>query len=74
MNANDSGNNVLTYSAGGLPSGLTIDPNTGTISGTIAGTADVNSPYSVTVIATIVPPLTRAAAEPDVQLECEQPG
>jgi hypothetical protein len=40
-----------TYTATGLPSGLTIDSSTGTISGTIASNAASSSPYSVTVTA-----------------------
>jgi hypothetical protein len=43
---------TLSFSASGLPSGLSIDSGTGTISGTIASNADTNSPYSVTVTAT----------------------
>ncbi|MGB9230201.1 MAG: Ig-like domain repeat protein [Terracidiphilus sp.] len=39
-----------TWSATGLPSGLTIGPSTGTISGT--PTVDAGSPYSVTVTVT----------------------
>jgi hypothetical protein len=42
----------LAYSAAGLPSGLTIDPDTGEITGTIAGNADLYSPYSVMVTLT----------------------
>ncbi len=41
----------LTYSASGLPSGLSINGGTGVISGTIASNADTNSPYNVTVTA-----------------------
>ena len=43
---------TLTYSAPGLPSGLSIDASTGLVTGTIADTADLDSPYSVTVTAT----------------------
>jgi len=50
--ATDSAGNPLTYSATGLPTGLSIDASTGVISGTIAGGADAYSPYSVTVTAT----------------------
>ncbi len=45
------GSGTVQYSAVGLPGGLTIDPNSGLISGTIADTADVNGPYTVTVSA-----------------------
>jgi hypothetical protein len=39
---------ILTYSATGLPAGLSIDSNSGIISGSISNTANVTSPYSVT--------------------------
>jgi hypothetical protein len=42
----------LTYSAAGLPAGLSIDPSTGVISGTIANNAAGTSPWTVTVSAT----------------------
>jgi len=41
------GSGVYTWSATGLPAGLSINANSGTISGT--PTADAGSPYSVTV-------------------------
>lgn len=41
----------LAYSATGLPSGLSIDPNTGVISGTLPADASENSPYTVTITA-----------------------
>ncbi len=44
--------NTLTYSASGLPSGLSINTTTGLISGTIANNASMTGPYSVTVTAT----------------------
>src|SRR5262249_4147411 len=47
-----SGAGTLTYSATGLPSGITIDTNTGEISGTVASNADATNPYSVTVSVT----------------------
>ena len=43
---------ALTYTATGLPSGLSIDSSSGVISGTIASTADTDSPYTVAVTAT----------------------
>lgn len=44
---------TLTFSVtgGNLPSGLSLDVNTGAISGTIGETAAVNSPYNVTITA-----------------------
>jgi hypothetical protein len=42
----------MTYSAVGLPPDLTIDPDTGLISGTVAYTASPGSPYAVTVTVT----------------------
>ncbi|MFZ1681829.1 MAG: Ig-like domain-containing protein [Rhizobiaceae bacterium] len=48
----DAEGDTITYSATGLPAGLTIDPLTGVISGTPASDASVHGPYSVTVIAT----------------------
>ncbi len=46
----DSGDS-LSFSATGLPTGLSIDANTGVISGTLDASASQNSPYSVTVTA-----------------------
>ena len=43
---------TLTYAATGLPGGLSIDPSTGKISGTIASGSAANSPFNVTVKAT----------------------
>ncbi len=43
---------LLTYSATGLPAGLTIDATTGVISGTIDSSASAGSPYAVEVTAT----------------------
>ncbi len=43
---------TLAFRADGLPSALSIDANTGTISGQISDTADTNNPYTVTVSAT----------------------
>ncbi len=47
----DLDGNALSFSATGLPSGLTINTVTGVISGTIAGNASQGGPYSVTVTA-----------------------
>jgi hypothetical protein len=52
LTASDANNATLTYSASNLPPGLSIDSDTGLISGTIASNADTNSPYSVTLTAT----------------------
>ncbi len=41
----------LTFSASNLPPGLSINPTTGIITGTIAGNASVSGPYSVTITA-----------------------
>ncbi|WP_353400615.1 Ig-like domain-containing protein, partial [Hydrogenophaga sp. 5NK40-0174] len=46
---------VLTFSVAGLPTGLTIDANTGVISGTVDNSASQNAPggvFTVTVTAT----------------------
>jgi uncharacterized protein (TIGR03118 family) len=50
--ATNSGTGTLTFSATGLPGGLSIDPATGTISGTIASGAHTSSPFTTTVKAT----------------------
>lgn len=52
VTANDALNQPLSYTATGLPPGLSIDSQSGLISGTIASTADTNSPYAITVSAT----------------------
>src|SRR5581483_3080194 len=44
---------TLSFSATGLPSGLTIDTDTGEITGTIDSGAESGSPYSATVTATV---------------------
>jgi hypothetical protein len=49
VNATDPDGNNLSYSATGLPAGLSINPSTGLISGTITIGAETSSPYTVTV-------------------------
>jgi hypothetical protein len=49
INASDPELQPLTYAALGLPTGLSINPNTGLISGTIATGAANNSPYAVQI-------------------------
>nr|MDJ0925474.1 Ig-like domain-containing protein [Acidimicrobiia bacterium] len=44
--------NTLAFSASGLPDGLSINPVTGEISGTIDYTANAGSPFNVTVTVT----------------------
>ena len=63
---------TVTYTASGLPSGLTIDTDTGTIAGTIANNADVGSPYSVTVTATDTN--TSVSADETFTWDIRQPG
>ena len=46
---NDPDGDVLTYSATGLPIGLTIDAVTGIISGALDPSASQTSPYAITV-------------------------
>ena len=48
----DADNRPLTYSAVGLPNGLSINSSSGLISGTLSPTADGGSPYTTTVTAT----------------------
>jgi hypothetical protein len=52
VNASDSASHLVVFSATGLPSGLTIDPSTGTIGGNLANNASLYAPYSSTVTAT----------------------
>ncbi len=47
--ATDPDFETLLYSATGLPPGLTIDPGSGLISGTISFTAAAGSPYAITI-------------------------
>ncbi|MCK0129260.1 Ig-like domain-containing protein [Erythrobacter sp. F6033] len=49
---NDVDGDVLTFSAEGLPPALSIDPDTGVISGTLASDSSQNGPFVVTVTAT----------------------
>ena len=51
LSATDNGGYTLTYTATGLPAGLSLDPAAGTISGTISASAASATPYSVTVMA-----------------------
>ncbi|GAB4518194.1 MAG: hypothetical protein OHK0046_25630 [Anaerolineae bacterium] len=51
ISASDPNNDTLTYSASGLPAGLSISGG-GVISGTVEAGAAANSPYSVTVTVT----------------------
>jgi hypothetical protein len=52
--ATDADNDDLAFSASGLPPGLSIDADSGEISGTIATGAAAGSPYTVTVTVTEV--------------------
>ena len=52
IEASDPDGNSLTYSASGLPDGLSIEPNTGLISGTISYTAYSPTPYNVVITVT----------------------
>jgi hypothetical protein len=47
------GSSGATYTATGLPSGVSINSSTGLISGTLASNADTSSPYVVTATATL---------------------
>ncbi|MEL6521937.1 MAG: DUF4347 domain-containing protein [Pseudomonadota bacterium] len=48
----DPDGDALTFSATNLPPGLSIDPTTGEISGTLDSSASVDGPYAVTLTAT----------------------
>ena len=49
VEADYTGTGMLTFSAAGLPNGLSINTSTGIINGTPAAGANTSSPYSVTV-------------------------
>ncbi|MEO1064013.1 MAG: malectin domain-containing carbohydrate-binding protein [Actinomycetota bacterium] len=49
VTGDDVDGDALTYGASGLPAGLSINPTTGEISGTIDAGAEAGSPYTVTV-------------------------
>lgn len=79
--ASDADNDELTYSATGLPDGLTIDPSTGLIEGVISASASASSPY--TVVLTVWDGIASAnqtfhwsvspihAVAPDIQISTE---
>ena len=48
----DPDSETLTYTATGLPPGLSIDPATGLVTGTITANASAAGPYRVTIVAT----------------------
>ena len=52
VNAIAAYGSTLTYTATGLPSGLSINSSTGAITGTLASNADASGPYNVTITAT----------------------
>jgi hypothetical protein len=49
LSGSDPDGDTLTWSAVGLPTGLSIDPGSGLVSGTITYDASPGSPYAVTV-------------------------
>lgn len=51
VNFSDGEGDVFTYTATGLPTGITINPDTGVITGSLASSASQSGPYTVTVIA-----------------------
>ncbi|MHB8736881.1 MAG: putative Ig domain-containing protein, partial [Terriglobales bacterium] len=52
INASQVDSDALTYDATNLPTGLSIDSNTGLISGTVDPTSTLGTPYAVSVTAT----------------------
>ena len=46
---NDPDNDALVYTATGLPVGISIDPASGLISGTLGSSASQSAPYSISV-------------------------
>ena len=50
-NFNDQDGDTLTYTATGLPTGLSIDLNSGVITGTINAAASASSPFSTVITA-----------------------
>ncbi len=52
LNGTDATGGTLVYTVVGLPAGLTLDPHTGLISGTISAGTPLASPLSTTVSAT----------------------
>src|SRR5205085_2103909 len=51
LSASYSGSGSLSYAALGLPAGLSLDPSSGAVSGTVAAGAASHGPYNVTVLA-----------------------
>ena len=51
LTASDPDGDAVTYSAAGLPDGLSVNPTTGLISGVVAADAGAGSPDAVTVTA-----------------------
>ncbi len=60
--ASDPENTALTYSATGLPTGLSINPTTGLISGTLPFTAAGNYVVNLSVTDSGTPPLTASTS------------
>ena len=51
LSANDATGDTVYYSATGLPAGLSLDENTGIISGIITSGANTSSPYTTVLTA-----------------------